>query len=811
MQYAGEVAARELDTLLSTGLSSYDDVERALDLTETALDEGLPCEASKTRAYAYLDGVDLLMADLRLGQIPPEWAASHYERLRTGAVGQWTRMLPPDEQIHGWRFLDLLHSRLLLDLSETEALGRGNRFIAEHPVAAPQTAAVLLAVAPSLFESPQSARRAAELIDIVNQYADSPTELLIAAQAEFDENVHFARRLEEAEPNHRRQLVDLLAYHEGLTETYGDFSVQKKFVLNFEGRKHDSERRHRHELQLIELTQGWSAGPYSKVFKDYLMGRICAVTSDWRKAAKLYNKCLDRGFCERVVVYQLAFLYLQQKKNNEARDLIERYADRWLVEQDSSETHSFSSGETLGSLYEGAGGDRSELGVAKAQLRFEEQAKQNRARHIASADRLQTATDEAVASFWARCREQAVDAVASLVDASDIDEALATSSSGRTVRIDPRVASRCHLDEVPDFDTMNRAVLLGAVETPLPASAVAQQFVEHLRHLEAAGESFEALTKRYSNNYGASEHTARRRVEATSIEDPKMGAALVDHYIALGSLSAPILVDLELEVLQALALIGERDVADRCERFLDRVDNGEAVRVRFMQACLSLLAEAASAKEVGPLVEALSRRLVDPLEASEALARWWGAWSVKRPAADRAEVSVLLIDRVEDEARTRVATMGVAASLDVVSASPVTAPCKRELDLLRRLSADLAVYGDHFVRWYQSGAVEIPIDAIPAARDTGCWLIGVLDPARGAAVKATMRNLLDRRLAATKGFADRITILSELTDLFPDDDALKAKLDSAGKAQTKRRALTASAIAVAAAVVVLIIQFGGQG
>lgn len=803
MHYPGNEQYAAVLARLRAGVDSHAVVAALMDDIQRALDAGVSFEMSLALVDTYVDAVEEVIDGLRFVDLPAGWALTQYRTITEGTMGRWLRMLEPKAQLRAQRLLDALYARAVYELSGEAALSAAERFVAEHSIAAPAVSAIALCQTALLEKSVDAARRALPLIDVVNSTSTVPIDLLIAAQAEYYPGVHFARVLAEQEPRGRRQIHNLLAFEEEITAEYGYMFAEKaSLIFGRKKRLADQETRTAFERKLIELVDGWGATPYAKRFKDYLMGRICAAHSDWGRATKLFRKALDGGFCEYMAVSQLAFILKARKKDAQVRALLEDYTTRWLQPRgpDSLFARTAANGRDIGGLYAEAGGDPTRLGADAPERGFVDAAAANESRALRGVERLTQPRAEAVARFWTDCRTRIVAALEQIVEARDIDDVVRGARSGRGLTFDPAIAARTHLDEVPDLAPIPRGLLLEAVAAPVSADRLASAFLAWLDE-DVKTRGAQAQVERFTCVAGSAA-LARQRV-GQAAADPAAARALVDAYQDAGVLGAADVVQLQLDVLAAMAP-GAGQIAEAV-RFLERdaripAASREPLRIGVVQGLIGQLSTGISVADAEDRLKQLAR-WATPDEARGPVRAWWGGWIIERPPAERMRIAHGMDPALRD---ADIASAGVEAALAVIDRAPVTERVDAPLAVAGALASDDS-YRDAVAAWYARGAEAVAEHALEQAIDVGAWLLGTLAGSSAETVRAAMRGLMDRRLAAAKGLAARRLAIDELREQFPDDPAIVALADAQRAAERRRRFTIAGVAAAVVAVAALVI------
>lgn len=802
MHYPGNERYDAVLARLRAGVRSYDEIAAIMDEIQAALDAGVPFEMSLALVDTYVDAVEEVIDGLRFIDLPAGWALAQYRTIAQGTMGRWLRMLAPEPQLRAQRLLDALYARAVYELSGEASLAAAERFVAEHPIPAPAVCAVALWQANLLEESVAAGERALPLIEVVNTSSTEAIDLLIAAQSEFHSGVHFARVLADQEPRGRRQILNLLAFEDELNAAFG-YMFAKKESLLFARKKRlaDQETRQAFELKLIELVDGWGATAYAKRFKDYLMGRICAAHSDWGRATKLFRKALKGGFCEYKAVSQLAFILKTRKKHAQVRELLEEYADRWLVARgpDSHFARGARAGRDLGSIYAEAGGDPTTIGLVDPHRRFEDAAAANAPRMQQVATQLAKPRAEAVAAFWADCRARIVRALGDLVEARDLDAAVLGMRSPRGVTFDAHLAARTHLDEVPDLAPVPRDVLLAATEAPVSGEVLGRAFLTWLDH-DAMTTGHRSQIDRFTSVAGAAA-LARRRVLAAS--DLATARALVDTYQQAGALAADAVVALQLEVVNRCDAAAEQ--VSEAQRFLARDEHipaatREPLREALVAGALTQLRGVAAAADARSVLQTIAQ-WATPAEARAPVRIWWDGWAGARPPDERMQIAAALDPALRDP---QISAAGVDAALAVIDRAAISLQIEDPLRVAKRLATD-ARPDEAVAQWYARGAETSADDDLEQAIDVGVWLIGELEGPPATMVTSTMRGLMERRLATATGLAARRQAIDELLEQFPDDPGLVQIADAQRAAERKRRFTIVGAVAAAVAVAALVI------
>ncbi len=541
------------------------DLARWVGRLREASSMGLSLEGWKEAAWTFFllvqDAIDREGRQLGLPEALVDTAMEAANRVFMPIVP----LLAPDALKQAWNLMDLLHAN------------RVRRHFLESTVLAAEEFARTAPV-PPIRSSLQRLRRAIEmgprderlppLVDLLDRWSDSEGDLAYVNEIRSGIEVRYLVAASRATGILLDDLKRVWVLHEEFTEALGGECVANDVAAG--STRATSEMREATRLLTSRIlavrTEMLSRDPFLEDWMEYEVARIEAGTGSPQSAWRILDRLLERGVFPIECAMLRARLSLVKRYPEDARAAIEKAAAVLpLVRRDDPLQ------EPLRALYREAGGDPSTLGLAEPPQAFVERAQSNREELAARpVDGMEARAQEALDRFWAQRRTRLDALLGGLLEGGDLDAAIQGGGT-REVRLAAEDAAGCALPELPGPPEGLRRLLLAAVRHPVPAHAVASEFLAWLGQREDDWETFEELVSRFPA-YGQSVAVAHRRLDA-ALASGNVGSvmALIDHYESLHGVPDRLL----LEVWERA-----RGVVKAGPRWLENVRRGRRIWTR---------------------------------------------------------------------------------------------------------------------------------------------------------------------------------------------------------------------------------------
>lgn len=770
------------------------------------LDAGVPFEMGHEALRTVFGATWRVFAAHFFGEVDPGWCAEVLRAFDALNLSRWVRLAPTDVQVGASATLDLLHARVLLERELDVRLPAVERLHRTHPLPMPNSATcALMRDARDLEEGERHLRLARGVLE----YSENVVDLEIAHRARLGHYVWLAEHFEAADGDERRLLLQIDALNRELTEMVGaEYAAQKAGFLDFAGKRAQKEQQVDLKGMLARVSGGFGGAPMVKAYRQYVNGRILAVTGDFGKAVKAVRKARNAGFSPEDAGCFLAFLLGMRNKNDEACAMAREVAQELRFSRGNARRD-----HPLARIYRDAGGSPADLGV-DPEATWSSAIRDNGARFLGLAARLDKPRAEAIAEFWTQRRAEAIDMVLGALHPEDFDGAVAGNSAAgaataRIAHLSAARAAACHLDEIPDLAPLDRALLIAAAEEGVSGTALAANALEYLQREESAGRKLASLIDACPA-YGQSKAIARARMRA---------------HLAKGALEP---ADAELRAMvdrhadRTLVLELYRPVGDAL-RAAERPDDAYALGV--------WIADALGEPPVPPLRAQIVDHALAAISGRSAAQRaeWFERAARAASGYDELEIRVLESARRENAAMMA-SSPGDAAHIAERLANVWKSPRATDARALARdaLLEDLGrrrpngaaretferllriapedsgpAVREACVEWYANAAAGLAgnDDAFEDAADLGQWLAPRLGGAAGGRTRGIANDLWIGLANRAPRPADRIRHLQTLVDANPDEPTFAARLAAERRGSMLRQVkLVGAAIATIAAV-----------
>lgn len=715
-----------------------------------------------------IDGAD------RLDALPGSFVESALE-----AAGRWEAWFPcleADLQALGWDLLDLLHCNRLQAHPSDVAIEAAADLVRRSPLPAVRTAARLLQVT---LEAGLSDPRQVSWLHLLEDRSGLVDHLGLATEVRATLAMQIALAMETASGTMLDDLQRMNTLHERLGETLGEgVPVRPRSPSS---REQTSLRKEGAILtQAVMEVQGaiLNRDPFLEGWIALSLARIEAYTGEAASAARILDQLMAKGFCIWDVAIWRSRLALARDYPEDAREALARMARELpLVRRpgDSFQAPIFR-------LWQEAGGPDQALGLADPPVAWVEKASRNRERDLTS---LLPASkrEQVLRAFWNERRARFDLVLGDLLDAADIDAALADASWVREIRLDPNEAARCNLDRLPDIPETLRELLLRAIEAPVPARDVARTFLEYVRTRESTGESLESLLRTFPA-LRASRAFALERIQRMDVSGNTGEAlALLDLYETLPDVPDRVILDLWLASRQLVTQSPRRHEFLRHGRRIWARLRGDAGKVCGEVLRQEVYSRILEPRESGSWLEMVQMALdtLPPDDFLDRLGQWYldvGSRVLPLSTRDGFRIAGLLAGQPRSSTCRSIRDylkQEVVDRLDEVLGPRSWIERRDHLERLLDWGRGDPDVEARIAQWYRGAVSAMPSDSpdFPLASDTGAWLAGVLRGDAAVAVRRTTGQHLLKALQSARNVDQQQEVLRRIESLDPQDPSLQ--------------------------------------
>ena len=744
----------------------------AIRLLDKAFTEGFAVSDSRTVLHELLDKLECLSGKNAELATPPPWA-----RRLCSALGSSFRFrraagfLDFKDFVRFYKTIDELFSHTIPASPSPTERQEAVAFVRDLPLPATETAAQLLVPCGGTHDMDR-AGDAAEVVGVVLQYSTSPALLRRALATSKDHAIRCADALGGRSTSETHVIEACRRLDEILDSLFGR-AIEVRRVRLFEFSASCTMRFERMEFlgELDKIGSAhwwcWGSAVFAQGFRQYLRGRVFALTGKPRQSRRCLDKAMALGFSPQKVAPLLVAVLLSEGRDGAARDVAERTVASLMLQSHDFKGTEF---EKLARLYEEAGGELESLVHTTDEQGIEEMVHRNRKALDEKMEVLQKVHDNLREEFWTTKKKLALKLLGDALSAEDYDCALRddTSTTG-LVRLNASEATEAHLDELDLFSPAQRETMVRSVAHGIEGSTLARIHFDVF--LGKGLVDYTVELDNHKGGLGTSVEAGKAIIRLEAKRNLRRASIVVDYYKDKGLFPQTKLADLVCtlvrECVARLSIEHAVAVGQGYLKSLTEPTASDKVREAISNILLTALKVEKNHEDRKRLVATIKDIAGNRVGAAEQVGQWLEAIHPGLVTSGR-----------EKEARELVMTsnefgpdLGSSATLRTRDAllkslrsMPVGESPLFELERLAELFRGDEDVEKNMANWFTTGFGRLPnLHRQNEAAAAGEWLARHMRTSHADDVVNTTSKHLEGRLKSTRSIREKFLLLARLS------------------------------------------------